>query len=102
MIKTEIAGGCLTLSNETGTTIRVPLCEAPRLVAAALEALGVQGTRFQQGWKAGRIVGCQDGLHEGYAQRDREWAIAQARAEAAAARAEALALLAEADLAQAA
>jgi hypothetical protein len=102
MITIDIAGGSLILVNEAGTTIRVPLCEAPRLVAAALEALGVSGSRYQQGWRAGYAVGRQDGQQLGYEQRDREWTIAQERERTRAARAEVLALLGDAELAQAA
>lgn len=101
MIDTKIAGGALILTNEAGTTIRVPLAECPRLVASALEALGVTGSRYQQGWKAGRIVGLEDGILEGYRQCEREFEMIaeQRRAQA---RREVLALLEDAEVVQAA
>jgi len=94
MIIIELTGGSIVLRSEAGQVIRVPLAEAPRLIAKALEALGVSGTRYQQGWRAGRAVGYQDGLAQGYAQRDREYVISADRARQQALD-EALELLAE-------
>lgn len=91
MIIIKKSGAAITLTRGD-QTFTLPVAEAPALIAALLDQLGVSGTRYQQGYQ----TGLSDGLLEGYARRDREYVVAAskgARAELAQLRARLLASL---------
>jgi hypothetical protein len=76
MIRITKDGATLTLTRGE-QVFTLPAAEAPQLIAAVLDLLGVSGTAYQRGYQ----LGVQDGLIEGYARRDREYIVARLKAQ---------------------